>query len=132
VTEDPSESTFKTYEESGTDLGQALITKKKLSDVKGAMPAEMAKALGKLSGGLYVVTAAQGTARSGMIASWVSQASFEPLGFTIAVAKDRAIESLMQVGRCTRPAPSVTPGSVERWQSDQVVAPRFSNAARRL
>jgi len=98
VTEDPSESTFKTYEESGTDLGQALITKKKLSDVKGAMPAEMAKALGKLSGGLYVVTAAQGTARSGMIASWVSQASFEPLGFTIAVAKDRAIESLMQVG----------------------------------
>jgi hypothetical protein len=99
VTEDPSESTFKTYEESGTDLGQALITKKKLSDVKGAMPAEMAKALGKLSGGLYVVTAAQGTARSGMIASWVSQASFEPLGFTIAVAKDRAIESLMQVGR---------------------------------
>ena len=26
------------------------------------------------------------------------QASFEPLGFTVAVAKDRAIESLMQVG----------------------------------
>ena len=33
-----------------------------------------------------------------MLASWVSQASFEPPGFTIAVAKDRAIESLMQVG----------------------------------
>ena len=33
-----------------------------------------------------------------MLASWVSQASFEPLGFTIAVAKDRAIESLMKVG----------------------------------
>lgn len=33
-----------------------------------------------------------------MIASWVAQASFEPLGLTIAVAKDRAIESLMQVG----------------------------------
>lgn len=32
-----------------------------------------------------------------MVASWVSQASFEPLGLTIAVAKDRAIESLMQV-----------------------------------
>ena len=28
----------------------------------------------------------------------VSQASFEPLGLTVAVAKDRAIESLMQVG----------------------------------
>lgn len=34
---------------------------------------------------------------SGMVASWVSQASFEPLGLTIAVAKDRAIESMMQV-----------------------------------
>ena len=31
------------------------------------------------------------------VASWVAQASFEPLGLTIAVAKDRAIESLMQV-----------------------------------
>lgn len=33
-----------------------------------------------------------------MLASWVSQASFKPLGVSIAVAKDRAIESLMQVG----------------------------------
>ncbi len=31
------------------------------------------------------------------VASWVAQASFEPLGLTIAVAKDRAIESFMQV-----------------------------------
>ena len=49
------------------------------------------------SGGLYVVSAARGTAKSAMIASWVSQASFEPLGFTVAVAKDRAIEAFMQV-----------------------------------
>lgn len=33
-----------------------------------------------------------------MLASWVSQASFQPLGLTVAVAKDRAIESFMQVG----------------------------------
>ena len=32
-----------------------------------------------------------------MVASWVSQASFEPPGITVAVAKDRAIESLLQV-----------------------------------
>ena len=44
------------------------------------------------------MTAAQGTATSAMVASWVAQASFEPLGFTVAIAKDRAIESLMQVG----------------------------------
>jgi flavin reductase (DIM6/NTAB) family NADH-FMN oxidoreductase RutF len=32
-----------------------------------------------------------------MVASWVSQASFAPPGITVAVAKDRAIESLLQV-----------------------------------
>jgi flavin reductase (DIM6/NTAB) family NADH-FMN oxidoreductase RutF len=33
-----------------------------------------------------------------MVASWVMQASFDPPGFTVAVARDRAIESLLQVG----------------------------------
>jgi flavin reductase (DIM6/NTAB) family NADH-FMN oxidoreductase RutF len=50
---------------------------------------------------LYVVTARQetseGTRSSAMVASWVSQASFEPPGLTVAVAKDRAIEALLQV-----------------------------------
>ena len=59
---------------------------------------DLDKALGRLSGGLYIVTAQKGDSRSAMLASWVSQASFKPLGLTIAVAKDRAIESLMRVG----------------------------------
>ena len=33
-----------------------------------------------------------------MLASWVSQATFNPPGLTVAVAKDRAIESLMHSG----------------------------------
>lgn len=33
-----------------------------------------------------------------MLADWVSQATFTPPGLTIAVAKDRAIESLMHSG----------------------------------
>ena len=33
-----------------------------------------------------------------MLASWVSQATFNPPGLTVAVAKDRAIESLMYPG----------------------------------
>jgi flavin reductase (DIM6/NTAB) family NADH-FMN oxidoreductase RutF len=33
-----------------------------------------------------------------MFASWVAQASFKPLGRSVAVAKDRAIESLLHVG----------------------------------
>ena len=56
------------------------------------------KALGRISSGLYIITAQKGDVSSAMLASWVSQASFQPLGFTVAVAKDRAIESLMQMG----------------------------------
>jgi flavin reductase (DIM6/NTAB) family NADH-FMN oxidoreductase RutF len=33
-----------------------------------------------------------------MVASWVSQASFNPPGFTVAVARERAVESLLHVG----------------------------------
>ena len=33
-----------------------------------------------------------------MLASWVSQATFNPPGLTIAVAKDRAIESYLYEG----------------------------------
>eukprot|EP01024_Parvocaulis_polyphysoides_P023778 TRINITY_DN21934_c0_g1_i1.p2 TRINITY_DN21934_c0_g1~~TRINITY_DN21934_c0_g1_i1.p2 ORF type:complete len:160 (+),score=24.24 TRINITY_DN21934_c0_g1_i1:575-1054(+) len=62
------------------------------------MDVDIAKAIARVSSGLYVVTASRNNASSAMIASWVAQASFEPLGLTIAVAKDRAIESLMQVG----------------------------------
>jgi flavin reductase (DIM6/NTAB) family NADH-FMN oxidoreductase RutF len=63
-----------------------------------SLDGDLDKALGRLSGGLYVVTARQQERASAMVASWVSQASFEPPGLTVAVAKDRAIEALMQVG----------------------------------
>jgi flavin reductase (DIM6/NTAB) family NADH-FMN oxidoreductase RutF len=86
---------YQEYEEAGTDLAQALNKKESVKKQRGMNP-DIAKALGKLSSGLYVVTAAHTNAKGAMIASWVAQASFEPLGLTIAVAKDRAIESLMQ------------------------------------
>ena len=88
---------YQLFEEAGTDLGQSLTQKKVIEAKKLNMPVDVAKAIGRISGGLYVVTAQKGVTRSAMIASWVSQASFKPLGITIAVAKDRAIESLMQV-----------------------------------
>ncbi|KAK9817135.1 hypothetical protein WJX72_010039 [[Myrmecia] bisecta] len=96
----PTENTYQGFEEAGTDLAQLLTSKQVLAKKKAAMGPEIAKALARLSSGLYVVTAANNSARGAMIASWVAQASFEPLGFTVAVAKDRAIESLMQVGDC--------------------------------
>ena len=79
-------------------MAQLLTKKEKMARQKAAMPGDIAKALARVSGGLYVVTALNNSARGAMLASWVAQASFEPMGLTIAVAKDRAIESLMQVG----------------------------------
>ena len=97
----PGAAEYQLCEEAGTDLGQLLTRAKAIAAMK-SLDGDLDKALGRLSGGLYVVTARQGegdTARSGaMVASWVSQASFDPPGLSIAVAKDRAIESLLQVG----------------------------------
>ena len=106
VKTEPTEQTYQAYEEAGTDLAQSLTQKASIARVKAAMSPEVAKALARVSGGLYIVTAAHSAteenpeaAKGAMVASWVAQASFEPrLGLTVAVAKDRAIESLMQVG----------------------------------
>ena len=95
---DPDEAIYQLYEEAGTDLAQSLTSKARIASTKNAMEVNVSKALARVSGGLYVITAERGAARSAMIASWVSQASFEPPGLTVAVSKDRAIESLMQVG----------------------------------
>jgi flavorubredoxin/flavin reductase (DIM6/NTAB) family NADH-FMN oxidoreductase RutF len=97
VKDSPSEAVYQRCEESGTDLGQWLTQRDRTKKLK-AIDADLEKALGRISSGLYILTAQKGDLTGAMVASWVSQASFEPLGFTVAVAKDRAIESLMQVG----------------------------------
>jgi flavorubredoxin/flavin reductase (DIM6/NTAB) family NADH-FMN oxidoreductase RutF len=97
VKDTPNEAIYQLCEESGTDLGQ-LATRDKLVQQMKSLDTDLDKAMGRLSGGLYIITATKGNVSSAMLASWVSQASFEPPGLTIAVAKDRAIESLMQTG----------------------------------
>ena len=93
----PDGNDYQRCEEAGTDLGQLLTRAKTIAAMK-SLDGDLDKALGRLSGGLYVVAARQEERASAMVASWVSQASFEPPGITVAVAKDRAIEALMQVG----------------------------------
>lgn len=97
IKDTPDEAVYQLCDEAGTDFGQILGQAKKLKKLK-TLNAEMEKALGRITSGLYIITAQKGEISSAMLASWVSQASFQPLGFTVAVAKDRAIESLMQVG----------------------------------
>ncbi|MGA7937587.1 MAG: diflavin flavoprotein [Kovacikia sp.] len=97
IKETPTETIDQLCDEAGTDLGQWLTRDRSIKQMK-ALNGDLDKALGRISGGLYIITAKKGGASSAMLASWVAQASLEPLGFTIAVAKDRAIESFMHVG----------------------------------
>lgn len=92
----PDNATLKLCGEAGTDLGQQLTSTQALENSK-SLDSSLDRALGRISSGLYVVTARKGQVASAMLASWVMQAGADPLGVAVAVAKDRAIESLLQV-----------------------------------
>jgi flavorubredoxin/flavin reductase (DIM6/NTAB) family NADH-FMN oxidoreductase RutF len=94
--ETPNESLYQRCEEAGTDMGQILTQDTKVKQRK-SLDTDLDKAIGRISGGLYIITTRKGDRSGAMVASWVTQASFDPPGFTVAVAKDRAIESLLQV-----------------------------------
>jgi flavorubredoxin/flavin reductase (DIM6/NTAB) family NADH-FMN oxidoreductase RutF len=97
IKETPTEAIYQLCDEAGTDLGQWLTRDKAVKQMK-SLDSDVDKALGRISGGLYIITAQKGEVSGAMLASWVTQASFKPLGLTIAVAKDRAIESMMHAG----------------------------------
>ncbi|ASC72115.1 Putative diflavin flavoprotein A 5 [Halomicronema hongdechloris C2206] len=93
----PTDVTLKYCEEVGTDFAQSLKKTKRAKQPR-TPASSVEQAVGRLVGSLSVVTAYQGEVASAMLASWVAQATFNPPGFTIAVAKDRAIESLLYPG----------------------------------
>ena len=93
----PTDVTLKLCEEAGTDFAQALKKAKKVRSPR--QPAtNVEQAVGRVVGSLCIVTAKVEDVSSAMLASWVSQATFNPPGLTVAVAKDRAVESLMYPG----------------------------------
>ncbi|MDA0718198.1 MAG: diflavin flavoprotein [Cyanobacteria bacterium] len=105
----PDAASLKTIEETGTALGRQLQNEQRKVQRRAASgglsesrsnPA--VQALGRVVGSLCVLTTSKGEGgshlSSAMVASWVSQASFSPPGFTVAVAKDRAVEALLHTG----------------------------------
>jgi flavorubredoxin/flavin reductase (DIM6/NTAB) family NADH-FMN oxidoreductase RutF len=105
----PDLATLRTLEETGTSLGRQLETERRRSQLRstgGGLNESRSnpaiQALGRVVGSLCVLTARKGageqTQSGAMVASWVSQASFSPPGFTVAVAKDRSVETLLHVG----------------------------------
>ncbi|BFM40268.1 diflavin flavoprotein [Synechocystis sp. LKSZ1] len=95
----PTDAVLKMCEEAGTDFAQAIKKAKKARQPKASVSesqsARAEQALGRLVGSLCIVTTQQGDVKGAMLASWVSQATFSPPGLTLAVAKERAIESLL-------------------------------------
>ena len=91
----PDDVTLKRCGEAGTDLGQQLTSTQ--TRPSRSLDSGLDRVLGRISSGLYIVTAKKGQVTSAMLASWVMQAGTAPFGVAIAVAKDRAIESLLQV-----------------------------------
>jgi flavin reductase (DIM6/NTAB) family NADH-FMN oxidoreductase RutF len=51
----------------------------------------LAQALGRVPSGLFILTARDGQCTTGMLASWVQQAGFEPPMLTVAVKRDRFV-----------------------------------------
>ncbi|MGD2182247.1 diflavin flavoprotein [Lusitaniella coriacea] len=98
----PTDSTLKYCEEAGTDFAQILKRQQKKRTLKQPTADSQAdrteQAVGRIVGSLCVVTTQKGELSSAMLASWVSQATFNPPGLTISVAKERAIESIMHAG----------------------------------
>jgi flavorubredoxin/flavin reductase (DIM6/NTAB) family NADH-FMN oxidoreductase RutF len=98
----PTDAILQQCKEAGTDFAQALKKAKKIraprQSVSDSQIDRTEQAVGRIIGSLCVVSAKRGEISSAMLASWVTQASFNPPGLTLAVAKDRAIESLMHTG----------------------------------
>ncbi len=104
----PNKPKIKEIEEIGTHFGRSILKKSRQKNRRSDTGMISSKtnptlqALGRIVGSLCVLTASKGEGenniKSAMLASWVSQASFSPPGLSISVAKDRAVESLLQTG----------------------------------
>lgn len=64
-----------------------------------AQLAELAKALGRIPSGLFVLTAEHEDRRAGMLVSWVQQMCFQPPMLSVAVGKGRPIMPLISESR---------------------------------
>ena len=93
----PDDVMLKLCEEVGTDFAQSLKKAKKVR-VPQQAATSVEQAVGRIVGSVCVVSAKQGEVSTGMLGAWVSQATFNPPGLTVAIAKERAIESLMYPG----------------------------------
>ena len=56
----------------------------------------LARAMGRIPSGLFILTAGRGTGATGLLTSFVQQAGFEPPVVTVAINKKRGIADLIR------------------------------------
>jgi len=114
----PTAKDLMACEQSGRDL--ALSVKRKLKSKERSSTAGMnitsasgpQLAMGRVVGSMAVITAREEDATSAILASWISQASFDPPGLTTAIKKDRSIDDMLTPG--TKFAVNMVPESKQR------------------
>lgn len=107
----PTHEVLQHCEAAGAEFAQALRKAKKVRIPRQLMTEASSgssgiawnanrteQALGRVVGSLCVVSAKQGEVATGVLTSWVSQATFNPPGITIAIAKERADGTLDHMG----------------------------------
>ena len=99
----PTEETLQHCEAIGTDFAQSLRKEKRIrapyQNAADGQTDRTGQAVGRVTGSLCVLTATQDDTRLGLLTSWVSQASFNPPGLTIAIAKDQTADLIAHIGK---------------------------------
>lgn len=73
-----------------------------MSDARPAELPPVAQVLGRIPSGIYILTAREGDRATGMLASWVQQAGFEPPMLTVALHRERYVgDWIDRAGRFT-------------------------------
>ncbi|OUC15744.1 MAG: flavin oxidoreductase [Alkalinema sp. CACIAM 70d] len=91
----PTEEMLQLCENAGAEFAKSLRKTQKTrapkqTAVTEAQADRTEQAMGRVVGSLSVVTVQRGDAKAAILTSWVSQATFNPPGITIAIAKDSA------------------------------------------
>ncbi len=96
----PTEESLQVAKEAGVQFAQALKKNKKLRLARQGVPEAQIdrteQAVSRIIGSLCVVTTHQEGHHSGILTSWVSQASFNPPGLILAVSASQNVEALIQ------------------------------------
>ncbi len=98
----PTEETLEICQQAGAQFAQMLKKCQKNRTPRQAVTEvtidRTSQAVGRIVGSLCVLSTRRGETHHGFLTSWVSQATFNPPGLMLAVAKDQNAENLINPG----------------------------------